>query len=202
MKHHNPEPQSKHASEGQPAEAQEKAAPPAEGGQKESLDSYKQKADNYYDQLLRLQAEFANFRKRTEKEKADAIRFGREAILERLISLLDVMEQALKHAQNASDAASLKKGFEMVVNEFHRLLKSEGVEPVDSVGRTFDPHLHEAIEQVETEKEDEHHKIMGELQKGYTFQGRLLRPARVKVARKASGQTPKNEPGDAPENKI
>src|SRR5437868_5959270 len=73
-------------------------------------ESSEDKAEKYLDQLLRLQAEFANYRKRTEKEKADAMRFGRVAILESMISLLDVMEQALKHSDQAKDVASLKIG--------------------------------------------------------------------------------------------
>ena len=149
----------------------------------ESLEDLKAKAEDYRNQILRLQAEFANYRKRTEKEKADAIRFGREVTLERMISLNDVMEQALKHSRNASDLDSLKKGFEMVVQEFARLLKSEGVEPLETVGETFDPHLHEAVEQVPTQKEEENNLILAEVQKGYALGGRLLRSAKVKVAK-------------------
>lgn len=159
-------------------EAAEKPAEP-----EETLESCQQKAQNYWDQLLRLQAEFANYRKRTEKEKAEAIRFGREVILERVISLMDVMEQALKHSNSATDITSLRKGFEMVVNEFLRFLKSEGAEPIKTVGQKFDPHIHEALEQTQTDKQEENNLIIEEIQKGYSFNGRLLRPAKVKVAK-------------------
>jgi molecular chaperone GrpE len=71
----------------------------------------------------------------------------------------------------------------MVVREFSRFLKSEGAEPLKTVGERFDPNLHEAIEQVETEKESENNVILEELQKGYLLNGRLLRPAKVKVAK-------------------
>jgi molecular chaperone GrpE len=147
-------------------------------------EEWKEKAGAYWDQLVRLQAEFINYRKRTEKEKAEAIRFGREAVIERMISFLDIMEQALKHSQSATDMESMKKGFEMVVSEFARFLKAEGAEPLKTVGESFDPHLHEAVEQVQTGNEEENNKILEELQKGYLLNGKLLRPARVKVAKK------------------
>jgi molecular chaperone GrpE len=160
----------------QPAEAPS----PAE----ETVESCKAQAQNYMDQLIRLQADFSNFRKRSEREKAEAIRFGKETVVERMISLLDVMEQALAHSHASSDVVNLRKGFEMVVQEFGRLLKSEGAEALKAVGQPFDPHLHEALEQVETQKDEENNIVLEEIQKGYTLNGRLLRPSRVKVARK------------------
>ena len=149
----------------------------------ESAESLKEKVQDYKNQIVRLQADFSNFRKRAEKEKVDAIRFGREVILEQMIGLNDVMENALRHAQTATDVDSLKKGFEMVIQEFARFLKSEGAEPLKTVGQNFDPHLHEAVEQVETEDEKENNIILEEFQKGYELDGRLLRPAKVKVAK-------------------
>lgn len=157
----------------------------AEKSQKNQVgESVEEKAKQYWDQLLRLQAEFANYRKRTEKEKTEAIRFGKELIIEKMVSLADVMDQALKHSENATDIQSLKTGFQMVAVEFLKFLKFEGVEPLKTVGESFDPHIHEAVEQVETEKEEENNKVLEELQKGYTVDGRLLRPAKVKVAKK------------------
>lgn len=141
------------------------------------------KAQSYFDQVVRLQAEFANYRKRTEKEKTEAIRFGKLLIIERMISLLDIMEEALKHSQKATDVSALKKGFEMVVQEFQRFLKSEGAESLSAVGEKFDPHLHEAVEQIETDKEEENNVILQEIQRGYQLNGQLIRPAKVKVAK-------------------
>ena len=149
----------------------------------ESAEALAKKVQDYHDQILRLQAEFSNFRKRSEKEKAEAIRFGREVMLERLISLTDVLESALYHSKNATDVAALKQGFEMVLGEFSRLLKSEGVEEIRAKGEIFDPHLHEAVEQAETEEEDKNNIVLEEVQRGYTAGGRLIRPAKVKVAK-------------------
>lgn len=163
--------------------SEQESKPEAKEAETREAEAHKEKAEKYWDQLLRLQAEFANYRKRTEREKTEAIRFGQEVMIERVIALVDVMEQALKHADSASDIESLKKGFEMVVSEFVRFLKSEGAEPLNTVGETFDPHLHEAVEQVETEDEKQNHQILEEVQKGYLVNGRLLRPAKVKVAK-------------------
>jgi len=151
--------------------------------EEESLDALKTKTQNYLDQLLRLQAEFANYRKRVEKEKMEALKFGRVIMIERMITILDVMEGALKHSQNATDINSLIKGFEIVVQEFFRFLKSEGAQPLKTLGEHFDPHLHEALEQIETNKEEENNIILEEIQKGYTLNGQLIRPAKVKVAK-------------------
>ena len=161
----------------------EEGAAEPEKPKEETIESLKEKVQDYRNQILRLQADFANFRKRAEKEKGEAIRFGREVILERMIGLSDVMENALKHSQNAKDLDSLKKGFEMVTQEFSRFLKSEGAEPLRTVGKPFDPNQHEAVEQVGTENEKENDTVLEELQKGYTLNGRLLRTAKVKVAK-------------------
>ena len=174
--------ESPHPKEGMEKTREAPSAQPA--SEEESLEACKAKAQSYLDQLVRLQADFSNFRKRTEREKAEAIRFGKETVVERMISLLDVMEQALGHAHSAADVSNLRKGFEMVVKEFARFLKAEGAEPLKAVGQPFDPHVHEALEQVDTEKDEENNIVLEEIQKGYTLNGRLLRPARVKVARK------------------
>ena len=121
-------------------------------------------------------------------------------MIERMIGLVDVMEQALMHSQNATDIASLKTGFEMVVAEFLRLLKSEGAEPLKTCGERFDPHLHEAVEQLETGNEEENNIILDEIQKGYMLHGRLLRPAKVKVAR-VSGKEKREANWQEPESK-
>lgn len=149
----------------------------------EELQEVQKTAQNYWDQLLRLQADFANYRKRSEKEKLEAIRLGKVLMIEKMISLLDIMEEALKHAHSSTDNATLKQGFEMVIKEFSNFLKSEGTLPLTTVGNLFDPHLHEAVEQTETEEEDKNNTVLSEIQKGYTLNGQLLRPAKVKVAK-------------------
>ncbi len=165
-----------------PEEAAESTQESGEALQQELLEAQKT-AHNYWDQLLRLQADFSNFRKRSEKEKMEAMRLGKVIMIEKMISLLDIMEEALKHAHAKSDVETLKQGFEMVIKEFSSLLKSEGAQSLKTVGEIFDPHLHEAVEQVETDAEDNNNRVIAEIQKGYTLNDQLLRPARVTVAK-------------------
>ena len=153
---------------------------------KESLDGAKAQAADYFDQLLRLKAEFDNFRKRTEREKADARAWGKQEVLMPLISLVDVFEQAMRQAQTAQEMKHVIEGLEFLHKNFSAFLKAEGIEPIDMVGKPFDPHEAEAVEQQEVE-DGQAGQVLGEIQKGYRFQGKVLRPGRVKVgvARKA-----------------
>lgn len=148
-----------------------------------SLDEANRKVGDYYDQLLRLKAEFDNYRKRMEREKADARRWGKEEIVLRLVSLMDVMEQAEMAAHRAPDIKAVIFGLDMLYGEFKRLLKEEGLEEVSAVaGEPYDHNLQEAVETVEGDGVDG--CILSVLQKGYRFQGTLFRPARVKISKK------------------
>ncbi len=150
---------------------------------KQSLDQSRGQAAEYYDQLLRLKAEFENFRKRTEKEKADSLRWGKEHIILQLVSLMDIMEQAEAVAQTSSDIKAIITGMNMLYAQFKRVLKDEGLEEVPAkAGEKFNPENHEAVEMVTDGGEEG--RVLNVLQKGYRFQGGLLRPARVKVSQK------------------
>lgn len=148
----------------------------------QSLEENKKKADSYYDQLLRLKAEFENYRLRTEKEKHTHRLWGKEEILLKQINLLDVIEQAYDSMLNNASVESIKKGLELIKMEFSKMLSSEGIKEIDVSSGKFDPNIHEALEQIET-KDEEDGKILGVMQKGYMFNGRMIRPARVKVAK-------------------
>ncbi|MGQ0644637.1 MAG: nucleotide exchange factor GrpE [Elusimicrobiota bacterium] len=161
---------------------------------KESLDQEKAKAAEYYDQLLRLKAEFDNFRKRTEKEKSDHRRWGQQDIILQLVSLMDVMEQAEAAAHKGADLKSMAAGLGMLYGQFKRVLKDQGVEEIGaSAGDKFDPSgLHEAVDVVEDSGEEG--RILDVLQKGYRFQGLTLRPVRVRVSKKKKEElTVRNE---------
>ena len=163
---------------------------------RQSLQAAQAKSADYYDQLLRLKAEFENFRKRTEKDRADSRRWGKEEIVLRLVSLLDVMELAEAAAHKSPDVKSMVQGLDMLYGEFKRLLKEEGLEEIPTaVGDAYNHAAHEAVETIE-DKEDG--KILAVLQKGYKFQGGLFRPARVKVSRRGSEPRPEKSPDDAP----
>src|SRR5882724_12411115 len=105
------------------------------------------KAAEYYDQLLRLKAEFDNYRKRVEKEKLEARVWGKQDVIMPLLSLVDVFEQALEQAQKAKDVKQVAVGLEFLHKNFSSFLKSEGLSPIEIVGKAYDPHVAEAVEQ-------------------------------------------------------
>jgi len=130
------------------------------------------------DQLKRSQAEFQNFRKRAEREKMEFAEYAGTETVRALLPLLDDFERSLK--VESSDRI-YAKGMELIYQRFYDSLKKMGLEPVVAVGQPFDPHVHHAVEMVESEEAPDH-TVLDEYQRGYNFKGRLLRAAMVKVA--------------------
>jgi len=142
-----------------------------------------QKASEYWDKLLRLQADFENTRKRLEKERQDFFKFANEGIILELLNILDDLERAVELAQEKhQDQAAFLKGVEMILAHVYGLLKNNGVKPIDAEGKLFDPHYHEALMQAE-DKDLPEHTILEELQKGYLLNDRVIRTAKVKVSK-------------------
>jgi molecular chaperone GrpE len=139
------------------------------------------------DRLLRGQAEWENSRKRILREKEDAVRYAGEALLEKLLPVLDNFEMGMKAAESATDAKSIAQGLEMVLKQFQQVLKDAGVETIDAVGQPFDPHRHEALGQHESDAHPEGHVAM-QVRKGYKLKDRLLRAASVFVAKPSEGK--------------
>lgn len=141
-------------------------------------DGLRAERDDLKEFLLRRQAEFDNFRKRTERERADYLQFaGMEAVRD-MLPVLDDFDRALKTPCSSPEYV---KGMEMIHNRMFQALKKIGLEPMETAGKAFDPHLHQAVEKVET-KDAEDGTILGEFQRGYFFKGKMLRPSMVKVA--------------------
>lgn len=132
---------------------------------------------------LYLQAEFENFKKLKAKEKQDILKFGNEVLIKELIPVIDNLERAIDHAGKSEDAKGIVEGVQITLNEFLKVLERSGVEQVEAMGKRFDPNYHEALFQEERE-DVEPDIVTSELQKGYTLNGRLLRPARVSVSKK------------------
>jgi molecular chaperone GrpE len=146
---------------------------------RQSVEEQKKLAQGYYDQLLRLKADFENYRRRSEKDKRDCLEWGKEKILIKQLGVDDVLEQALKSAKTGNNIKSILIGFEMISKEFSRMLKEEGVEEIKC--KIFDPSICEALDYIESDEEDG--KILEVYQKGYKINGKLLRPIKVKVAK-------------------
>ena len=144
------------------------------------------------DRLLRAQAEWDNSRKRILREKEEAVRYAGEAILERLLPVLDNFEMGMEAAQSATDAKAIAQGLEMVLAQFRQVLRDAGVEAIDAVGQPFDPHRHEALGHHESAEHPEGH-VLTQMRKGYKLKDRLLRAASVFVAKPPEGKHPKKD---------
>ena len=130
------------------------------------------------DRLLRRQAEFDNFRRRAEREKADVLEFANTDTVRSILPILDDFERALKVECTGKEYA---RGMELIYQRLLDALKKLGLEPISAKGLKFDPNLHHAVDMLETD-DAEDHMVLDEYQPGYNFRGRLLRPAMVKVA--------------------
>jgi molecular chaperone GrpE len=131
-----------------------------------------------HDRLLRRQAEFENFRKRTERSRSEFFQFAGMETVHELLPILDDFERALKIETADSDYV---KGIELIYQRFLEALKKLGLEPLEAAGAKFDFNLHHAVDRVPTEGVEEE-TVLEELQRGYNYKGRLLRPAMVRVA--------------------
>jgi len=150
---------------------------------KQSLEEKQKQADEYKAEYLRSVAEYQTLRNRTEKEKGEYINYGKAKILDRNIGIYDIFEQAMISVRAGQDIKSIKVGLDMIYNEFSKMLKEEGVEKIDCLNKQFDPNICEALDQVETDEVEEG-IVLAVYQNGYKMHGKLMRPARVKVAKK------------------
>lgn len=141
-------------------------------------DELARERSDIYDQLLRRTAEFDNFRRRTQRERAEFAEYAGMEVVRELLPVLDDFERAL--TAPSSDPEYVK-GMELIYNRLMDTLKKLGAVPIPAEGQKFDPHVHHAVEMVPAE-DVEDHTVLQELRRGYNFKGRLLRPAMVKVA--------------------
>ncbi len=141
------------------------------------LDTARKQASEYKDSYLRARADYDNLKKRTERDAADMVRLGKSDFMLKVLDAADDLERAL-----AADAGAdeLRKGLELTLRKLLGILKAEGLEPIEAVGKPFDPSLHEAV--AATEGDVECDTVCDELRKGYTYCGCTLRPAIVRVA--------------------
>ena len=150
----------------------------------ESLAALQKERDNYYDLLLRKQAEFDNYRKRVEREKMEARFAAKQEVLRELLNVLDACEQGLKSMEQCREQSldSYREGYLLIQRQIRSLLAKFGVEEITALGQQFDPNVHEAVLH-EVSDAHEEGEVMEEIKKGYRLQDRLLRPSQVKVAR-------------------
>lgn len=160
------------------------------------LEERRQEAERNWDQFLRARADFDNYRRRMEREVERLVERGRQELLLRFLEVVDNFQRALMPQVLASaDADGLRRGLELISRQLDSLLGQEGVEPIEAVGKPFDPRLHEAVAVWECE-DVEQETVTDEMQKGYLYRGEVLRPARVRVARPPAGGARGGDPAE------
>ena len=166
---------------------------------RQQLTAKEQEAKDNYDRYVRQIAETENFKKRTARERDDAIRFANEMLLKDLLPVIDNLERAIAHAAGGENGQPLVEGVEMVRKGFLDALSKFGVSQIVAVGQPFDPSKHEAIAQVVSDVH-EPNVVVEELHKGYMFRDRLLRAALVSVAKAPETKEKKNDLGPVENN--
>lgn len=159
----------------------EEAAKTAEGSDLAAeAERWKAAAEDAQNRYLRAMADMENMRKRVRKEQEDIAQYASLKVISELLSALDNFERALAADKAALTVESLLQGVEMVHRQMVQVFEKEGLVPIEAVGKPFDPHLHQAVMQVE-ESSHAPGTVIEELQKGYLFKDRVLRPSMVKV---------------------
>lgn len=135
------------------------------------------------DKFLRLGAEFENYKKRAQKDREGLIKYSGEVFILEILHIVDNFERAFQAADQTQDFKVLHQGVEMILKQVQEFLKEKGVKKIETLGKTFDPHKHEAME-FTSGKDKPENTVVEELQPGYELNGKVIRPARVKVSKK------------------
>jgi molecular chaperone GrpE len=159
---------------------------------RKSLEEEKNKAEQYLTSLKYLKAEFENYQKRTAKDIDELIKRGSERLARKLLSVIDDFETTIKASKAVGESSKLLSGVEMILRELMKILRSEGIEKIDSIGKKFNPELHEAMMVTKTDKYPPD-TVVEELRPGYMFDGRVLRPSMVSVANPVEKSSPASE---------
>jgi len=149
---------------------------------KKKLEEKEKEAKENYDRLLRTAADFENYKKRAAREKEDWTKFANEDLIRVILPFIDNLERAVNHAQKIVDTGVLVEGVQLTLQQLLQALNKFGLSSFESIGKPFDPAMHEAMLVVETDKH-EPNQVVEEFQKGYLLNDRLLRPATVSVSK-------------------
>ncbi|MCA1554321.1 MAG: nucleotide exchange factor GrpE [Chloroflexi bacterium] len=144
------------------------------------LDAARAEAAEYKDRWLRAQAEFQNFRKRQERESAEARAMASADMVKTLLPVLDDFDRAFRNVPEEYADDSWINGFRLIERKFKQVLEQAGVKPIETVGKTFNPNFHESV--ASEERDEPHGTILEEYRKGYILNDKVLRPAMVKIA--------------------
>ncbi|MEA2084865.1 MAG: nucleotide exchange factor GrpE [Thermodesulfobacteriota bacterium] len=181
-------------SDGRASAVSEESAQGSEEGQSEddagdkgddlvaALEKAQSKAGENHENMLRIAAEFANYKKRILREQENLLKYAEENILKELLPSIDNLERAMSHEHNTDDVSVLMQGIEMTLKGLLAALEKFGCKPVKSIGEPFDPNFHEAIA-MESSSEIPEQSIINEFEKGYLYKDRLIRASKVIVSK-------------------
>ncbi len=169
--------------------AQEKGDLLAADWTREQVEQWREqaaKAQDHWERLVRVSADFDNFKKRAARDRQDGIRYANEALLQKLLPVLDSLDMALAAAANpqgGNSADALRMGVNMIQSQLRSVLAEAGLEEIDATGKPFDPNFHEAVSQLPSDQVPEGH-VLQQVRKGFKLNDRLVRAASVVVAKK------------------
>jgi len=156
--------------------------------QHDTIESLQKEKDELFAKLQRVSADYANFQKRVPKQITDSIGYEKERIIKTLLPALDNFEHTLQNAHSAEDIDVLVKGIRIIYDQLLDILKSHNVEQIEALGEKFDPAMHQAMTQ-QSDPDKEENTVLEEFQKGYSLNGRVIRPSKVIV-----NKLPEEEP--------
>lgn len=169
-------------------ETEEKKQKEEEAATTKEIDELKKSLADLNDKYIRLYADFENYKKLVAREKEELVKYSNEALMSDFLTVIDHLELALQHAQGCEGSSALAEGVELTLKELKNTLKKHGLVSIDALGKPFDPNLHHALSQIETEDSEEG-IVVTEFRKGYMLKDRVLRAALVGVSKKPSKQT-------------
>jgi len=161
---------------------------------REKMADLEKEKDELLGKLQRVSADYANFQKRVPRQIADSVGYEKERIFRSLLPALDNFERTLQNARSAENVDKLLDGIRIIYDQMLDILKSHEVAPTNALGEVFDPSRHEAVMQ-KSEPEQQENVVLEELQKGYTLNGRVIRPSKVIVNMPITREAPHQEPG-------
>jgi molecular chaperone GrpE len=147
----------------------------------EKIKSLEKEIGEYKDRFLRKAAEFENYKRRVENDQVNLFKYAAESLITKLLPVIDDFERSLVHIKDAKDVESIGEGIKLVYDKMMKILADQGVVPIDSVGKPFDVHFHEAIMQMKAENV-EPHTVVEEFEKGYMYKDRVIRHSKVAVS--------------------
>jgi molecular chaperone GrpE len=166
---------------------------------REQLKQEQEKSKEHLNKLLYAQADFENYRKRLNQEVDSRIEAGKAKLIQNLLSIVDELELALRATKNTETASAVAEGLEIVLKKLRDLLATEGLSKIETIGKKFDPTLHEAIERIPCEGKEEG-AILEEIREGFTMKGKLVRPSIVKIAVPHIAERVNSEPVESGKN--